>query len=607
MPWLLTLLLSGLSASAAGQQLHLERMTPVGDGLHLWYEIKSDPESQGRLIICGTKWDALANAPFGFVYFSADAGRSWRNVLEDRSSAWVTEHSCAFGPNHRAYFVSEAAKDVEGGTNPELGTTRLFLSTDSGEHWSKTLETGWADYSTSAVSKTSGRLYTFFQASWIARDAGRQRGSDLGLLVFSHDGRTVAGPYFSSGASDRGYHGIYPSDAVSLRSGAVIALYFANRQTPSGLEADLGTIRADQSNEPALARTVIAHPLADIADNCVNFFNGSLAYDAEHNQISVIYMDGCRDTNRIMLATSEDEGRTWDQSVPIATPKSPHRRMDSPSLVVGSNQTLGLLWKDKATSSRWLFSNIRDGILIEPALELTRDSERAEISNDSLWTWIDQPNAPQNGAPDSLSEPTITLNLSTMLNAVWRANGLLPMNGKMLAIWSSGTAEGMGLYSGLLSKQDSGSTQVHAAETPTENDVTRDMLLVYGGDRQFVGQHFDNATGTINVYAALANRGQRTIKPPIKLLVEGLKSPWGTISILNATNGMPGVGAIWDMTSALTGDRIPPGAATNPICMSFRLKPTLGNLVPAPADLVHITVKVSARYDSGADVVELRP
>src|SRR4030088_3096004 len=111
---------SALGASAPNQlNPRLERMTTVADGLHLWYEIKADPEDSAKLIICGTKWDALANPPFGFVYFSADAGRTWQNVLEDRSSAWVTEHSCAVGAHHPAYFFSHSAKKNQTGTHPQ--------------------------------------------------------------------------------------------------------------------------------------------------------------------------------------------------------------------------------------------------------------------------------------------------------------------------------------------------------------------------------------------------------------------------------------------------------------------------------------------------------
>jgi hypothetical protein len=597
----LTVLLSALGSHADGVNPHLEHKVAVADGLHLWYEIKADPEESARLIICGTKWDALANTPFGFVYFSRDAGLTWRNVLEDRSSTWVTEQSCAFGPHHKAYFISDAAKETDIGTSPKGGTTRLFFSTDSGEHWAESAETGWTDYSTSAVSKTSGKLYTFFHTSWMSRDASRQKGNDLGVAVFSPDGATVAGPYFSSGTSDRGYTGIYPSNARSLRTGAVIALYYATRQGLNGPEIELGTMRVDQSAEPAMLRTVVAHPQSDRSGSCLNFDNGSMAYDAEHDRISVIYQDGCQATSRVMLTTSEDEGRTWSNSVAISVPKTLDGRIYNPSLVVVSDHVLGLLWEDMPCSPRWLFSYIENGALRYPPIALSAGSDRPEISNDSLWTVISQPNPVQGADPNSPAEAGIAVNVRAMVNALWRTDGILLANGKILAVWSSGTSEGMRLYSGLVGIADSDSTPDVANQSGL-NDVTRDTLLVYTGDRNEAGQSYDDATRTLDICGSLRNRGHHAIESPIKVRLESLSSQWGSVSVLNSTNAVAGTGAVWDITGLLTGDRIPPGTMSNPFCMSFRLGVTANNLAPIHVDLLSFSVRVFARRDGNADV-----
>jgi hypothetical protein len=597
----LTLLLSALGAYADGEKPALLRKATVAEGLHLWYEIKADPEDSARMIICGTKWDAFANTPFGFVYFSADAGQTWRNVLEDRSSIWVTEHSCAFGFHHRAYFVSDAAKETEIGPSPKQGTTRLFFSADSGEHWAESAKTGWTDYSTSAVSKTSEKLYTFFHASWMSRDASRSKGNDLGVVVFSPDGRTVTGPFFSLGTSDQGYTGIYPSDALSLRTGAVIALYYATRQALNGTEIELGTMRADQSADPAMLRTVVARPQIDRFGSCLNFDNGSMAYDAEHDRIFVIYQDGCQATSRIMLATSEDEGRTWSNSVAISVPKNLDGRIYSPSLVAVSEHVLGLLWEDKPCSPRWFLSYIENGTLRNPPIALSGGSDKPEISNDSLWTVIAQPSPVLDADPTYPAEAAIAVNVRAMVNALWRTDGVLLTNGKIFAVWSSGTNEGMRLHSGLVGIADPDSTP-DAANQSELNDVTRDTLLVFAGDRNDAGQSYDNANRTLDICGSLRNRAHHAIESPIEVRLESLSSQWGSISVLNSTNGVAGTGAVWDITGLLTGDRIPPGTMSNPFCMSFRLGITANNLAPIHMDLLSFSVRVFARRDGNADV-----
>ena len=51
-------------------------------------------------------------------------------------------------------------KVENGELNHHLGRTRLYVSTDGGQRWAETTNTGWADFSTSAVSSASHRLYT---------------------------------------------------------------------------------------------------------------------------------------------------------------------------------------------------------------------------------------------------------------------------------------------------------------------------------------------------------------------------------------------------------------------------------------------------------------
>ena len=600
---LASFVLSVLGAAAKSSQLkpRLERTTTVADGLHLWYEIKADPEDSAKLIICGTKWDAVANAPFGFVYFSADAGRTWQNVLEDRSSAWVTEHSCATGPRHRAYFVSDAAKETELGTSPKEGTTRLFLSNDAGEHWKESATTGWTDYSTSAVSKTSGRLYTFFHTSWMARDPSRQKGNDLGVLIFSPNGGKPAGPYFNSDTSKRGYNGIYPSNAVALNSGAVIVLYYAKTQTRDGLTAELGVMRAGASEDPALTQSVIAYPSIDVMGVCSNFDNGSLAYDHLHNKLFVIYTDGCGVDARLMLAASENEGRDWSRVSVISLAKAANGRVYSPSLTAISERLLGLLWEDGPSSPRWFFSKIENGTLSDPAVFLSAGSVKPEISNDSLWTSISRSDDASASGPSKATKTSIKVNVITMWNALWRTQGTLLANGKVLAIWSSGSSDGMGLFFGVMDVDDSRSI-ARPSDDSTLEDVTRNVLLVYGGDRGETGQYFDQENKTLKICASLRNRGQFAIRTPIELRLEDIHSDWGPISVADATRPLKGNGADWDISDSLTGDRIPPGTSSDPFCMAFRVNTKPEKRSPIDVNLLSFSLSIFARRETHRDL-----
>jgi hypothetical protein len=590
----IVMLFAAFAASAGAQELALETKSLVGEGWHNWYEIKSDPENQKNLILCGTRSDAMSNAFFGFIYSSTDGGSTWRLVLEDRNSTWVTEQSCAFGAEHRAYFISEASKVFDGEAHHDYGTTRLYLSSDGGRSWKETLKTAWADHSTSAVSGTTGRLYTFYNPGPNTVDHGQNLGSTIGLLVFSPDGKNVAGPVLSSAIQERDYYGIYPWGATALKSGTVVAFYHAFAAPPLQ-ESDLGIIRADRSANQSLDSTVISHTV--FGKDCRYDDKASLTYNLEANRLFLLYGDGCKNRN-VMLTSSDDEGKTWTKPVVLSGPGSGHV-IYTPSLAAGPRGDLGLLWRDGEHAGRWLFSIIRDQKLVEPEIELSNDPENIQVSSDSLWDGITQANGFH--GQTAASEPSITLNVHSALNnvmSVFRANGVIAVGGKYLVVWPAGSSNGMQLYTGMLGsarrvekKADSSNSQASDV-----GDVTNQSMLLYGGS-----QTFDSPTGTLEVCVIVANRGQKSIRVPIRLEVTGLKSSIGAISILNASNGLTGAGAIWDISHSITGDQIPIRSQSNPYCLNFHVEVPPNRISLEDPDLLNLKVRVLA---SGSDHAE---
>jgi hypothetical protein len=584
------LLLNLSSGKSGALPLALESKRAIAGGWYPWYELKTDPENADNLIVCGTKWDARQNAPFGFVYTSSNGGVTWTTALEDRSSAWVSEQSCAFGRDHKAYFISEASKVIDGVPHHQLGSTRLFISRDDAHRWKESLRTGWADYSTSAVSSSSGRLYTFFNFP-NTRDPARTWGNTIGLLVFSADGDHVEGPFYDRAMRNLAYSGAYPSDAVALKSGAIVALYYGRRRTSEGWEGNLGIIRAGPSPEPSLQSIIIYRSRSGADENCFRFTDQSLAYDARHNRLFLVYLAGCKTARHIMLTSSADEGKSWTRSVPLSNPQSPNASAYSPSLAVLSGGTLGLLWQEGLSSGRWLFSYIRGSELAWPPIELSRALAEYEPSSDSLWTWVYQPSGPQDWGPNTPLSSSATLVVRDESNDIWRASGLVATNRNFLAVWPTENSSGMQLKFAVLGSRGSiVKKRTAARDDSTQHDVTKDTLVLYGG-----AQSYDPGSRTVRVFVTIANRGNRPIENPITLEAVKVTSPLGTVRITNATNRLPGAGAMWDISSSVTGGAIPPGARSNPFCLSFHLKFRSGDLSASSGrDLVSLKFKVLA-------------
>jgi hypothetical protein len=577
----------GLRCGAAfAQNIHLESSATIAEGVHLSYDIKADPEEPKSLILCGTKWDALTNSPYGFVYASFDSGLTWESVLEDRSSLWVTEQSCAFGPKHRAYFISEASKVFDGQQHHGLGTTRLFVSDDSGKHWTETTKTGWADFSTSAVSSTTDRLYTFFNDP-SPSDPGRNRGSSVGLLVFSPDGKQVAGSFFLAEMRDGDYRDAYPSHAVALKTGEVSTLYYGVRQTSLGLEGEVGFIRATTSSQPLLARTVIAH--GTFENTCLSIANDALAYDRKRNRLFVLYLEGCK-SPRMMLTSSDDEGRTWTRSAVVGQDGDGITAM-YPSIVVLKDGTLGFLWSEwTGTSGRWLFAQIRGDRFVDPPIQLSQEELNLTVNDESLWTTFHRPLALGNGPGALAAGSSITIGVRSLADVLWGNPGLIAMGQDILAVWSSSGPQGMKLNSGVLGVvgSDTAAKAFVTSDQPSRLDLTQYSVILYGGR-----QSFDRTTGKLTVCLTLANRGSEPIGLPVKLEVTGLRSVADTAAILNATNGLQGVGAIWDLSDSVTGDRLAPNTTTNPFCLSIRVQALSANGWKLDENIVSLDVRVT--------------
>lgn len=556
----------------------------VSGGWHPWYEIKVDPENAQALILCGTKWDSANNAPFGFVYSSSDGGRTWTTALEDKSSAWVTEQSCAFGRFHHAYFLSEASKVIDGHPHHDLGTTRLFVSTDSGRSWRQTTKTGWADWSTSAASSATGRLYTFYNAT--TGDPGRRWGSAVGLLTFSPDGSSVTGPFFEAKMQETGFQGVFPSNAVAVNSGAVVALYYGMKRTPQGTEAQLGVIHASGTFAPLLSHTELITLKGE--EGCFSLSDYAMAYDAKRNRLYALYIERCDDA-RISLTFSDDEGGSWSEGISLV---DNHLRADTmryPSLTVVANGDVLLLWEEGQRSGRWLLSRIHDETLAGPPVELSHGSTQLTVSNDSLWAWMYQPFERRSVETTQPSSPAAMLELRSESNVLWRVSGLAMAENQLVAVWTAATQDGMRLCAAQMAPPYAPSADFCSSPVVSrrEFDVTQQTVLLYRGPMRF-----DPTTRTLSICVSVGNRGPASIKVPVKLEVAELKSSAAKISVLNSANGLDGAGAIWDITGSVTGDRIPPQTDSNPFCLLFRAVIPPSGLPLEKNELVDLTLRV---------------
>jgi hypothetical protein len=559
----------GLASSSSHRRMVVGWNVPVTppEGSHLnWYEMKADPEDANNLIVCGAMRSAKDNAYYGVLYSSRDGGKSWRQVIEDRGSTWVSEQSCAFGEHHRAYFVSEASEVVDGELHHSLGTTRIFVSRDGGESWLETAKTGWADFSSSVVARTHGsdarELYVFYNSDSNLNKV-KQLGSTLDFFTVSEDGATVSQRQTVPGMAERNYQGVYPSSSVMLNDGTPIALYTAAKETESvnGIAgSELGVVRFSAVGPPAL--TVVATPSSKNEPTaCFASLSNSLAYDRAHDRLFVAYNDFTRGHCAVMLANSGDGGRTWSPAQELRLSAESHSSMYFPVLAVNQDGVIGLLWSGKSEGSPdcWHFSISSDGRNLEDTVSLSGCGDSASLKQQSsayLATIISQAKGGQ----------AASVELLTFRDYLTRVAIAATSDGVFHPLWST-VGDGVGeLRTARVRFCEALQSDAKPPQSPVLKDVTDKITVLYGGE-----QRLDHESNSVMLDLSFRNDGLTTMRGPFYVKLNAVTSDYGKIELVT-----PGPSCLdteyVEITCHMKIGSLAPGETTPPCQLRFQFK-----------------------------------
>ncbi len=386
--WLLLFVINGVPTWALQTRVLSESLiSSPHSGSHDWYDIEANPENPNSLIACGMKWNAQNNANYGYVYESQDGGRIWHTALEDRSSRWVSEESCAFGVRGLAYFVADASKtDGIGGVHHDQGKTRIWVSRDSGRTWVLGATTGWTDFSSSVVDQKPGpnqnRLYIFFNdvrlfysssggGSALAKLSTKGNDS-LGLISFKDGDGKIVGPVFDSEIYKQIYHSAYPSQNVIVKDGSLVTLFWTKRAVldsngkRTGREFVFSAQHTDPHRksltEPVIVQKSLVAP-GQPKMKCNSYLSAPAAYDPTTNTVYAAYLDASSGRCSLVLERSTDDGQTWASSAWTEKPTSGEQgtrlsEHDFSGLALARREDgiLALLWQDTDKPGTCLFA-----------------------------------------------------------------------------------------------------------------------------------------------------------------------------------------------------------------------------------------------------------
>lgn len=527
---------------------------------------------------------------------------TWHTALEDKSSAWVSEQSCAMSRNGEVYFVSEASRVIDGEQHHELGTARIFVSRDGGQSWTEKAKTTWADHSVSVIdvnhAGNGSRFYTFFNR--LTSESGHgdknpaygvvRRSSVVGMFSFKDDANHVTEPSVDDEMGSHHYEGALPMKAIVLNDGSLLCLYYAGLNIGSDHYTMIGAVRTERSRLDSSEPVEIARaPAIIVQPEVCTISDFAAAYDGLEDLVYVAYPALIEGQCHLVLKTSSDGGTTWSKERDTRQPLTLSHRYYSPAMAFNHLGILGLMWRDEPVSDCWYFSASFDkGVTFTPAEPLSRCFERrsAFLADANLFLRVASnsrtPSDPSGTGSSSLN-PVLNLNVIDGQDHVWR-------NLNSLA------ASPDGVFHPVWIEQGNGRGQMRTASvrvgSPAEKkipslqfdeskaaDITGSFSLLQGSR-----PHYDPNSGTLTVRIMLRNRSDKPVRIPVLLQADALTSDSAQVQISNADNGLVGVGAAWNLAKAIPAGTLAPGATTPPYFLIFRI--TQAGSSPEPERLI---------------------
>ncbi len=555
-------------------------ISPPRSGWHNWTIIEADPNDSHHLIACGDKWSPETNSLSGFLYASFDGGRSWQLKVVDTTTSWVSEESCAFGPDGRAYFIADASKVFDGQPHHRLGQTHMYHSDDAGRRWSSpTVWARWTDHNALVVDNTTrpyrGTVYLFYNTfqDWRGEASEQAQHSDIRLYpLYSRDIRKSSGGPVGK-ATTVGLPGtIHPISARVLSNDSVIALFLATRTGDS--VTDSIEVLTTEARAKALSPLTQIMRVAPIPGAKCTSYPAMAVDDSDgpfRGRIYVMGVDASSGSCRILISNSSDNGKTWSRPVPVnIANESPSKSVSNGQFIftMGVNRrgVIGLAWTEMGGAC-WRFSASTDGgIAFLPSVPLSDCPPNQVSSLHSLNYYMQAHAGDGRDGANTLDSSSAAFSLRAGTGYVWRTSMAVTPDGVFHPVWMQNEEGGGQIWTASVGVGEDPDGEIIPALLQLE-DVSSQVTFA------FANNHYDEVSGTVSVDVGVINKtnAKTTLKAPLFMQVTDLHSDFGAIEVENADNAQRGVGAIWDLSNLLPIQALEPGAVSDRRALLFRI------------------------------------
>lgn len=529
----------------------------------------ASPDDSSRILIAMYGWNASKRRAEVNVWLSQDKGNSYNHVLQDASTPWVSELSCAYGPDGFAYVITGASKRTGKLRGHTYGEMHVFNSSDGGLTWQGPTTGPFIDWTAATVDASQGnnrnKLYVFGHD--VANEEGGWVGPSKPLIYSFDNGKSFSKPLFTGNWPEDG--GGYPLAAKTNQNGIVFALY--RRVNPSGL---LVALSKDGGKTLELMPVMSQDSLVSKQNTFDIGFDIDQSESAFSGRLYVAYAAIRSEKPVIMLAFSDDLGLKWQHKEVSNYLSDSIQELGSTGISVNKNGIIGITWYEPGKNCQRFTISKTGGESFETPISLSRSlpnkiRDSQFFQNHLQTTGTYEPDAPKMVPPGSVAEG-IGLSIRILPSGSPLTELSSDAAGAFHPVWLEQQIDGS--YALLTSTISAEKDAIQGKKLNTKTLINvNDKIIV-----DILGQQYDAHSGEFNIDFNFTNKSDSILHGPLLLKVTKITSGFGfnDPKIVNSNLTDFGKNALFNLTNILTDEKLEPGMATKQYTFTFKVNQT---------------------------------